>query len=739
MRGQKLRTVLATNFLWMVFVASEELTIEVGPSFNIAAEIGGSTTLTCNVTGCEAPLFSWRAQIDTPLGGKVQNQGTKSVLTIDPVGLENENYYLCIASCGNNKVERGIQVKVYSFPRDPEIEMSGPLIVGIPVTVTCKIPKVYPSEQMEIAFLKNGSEQAPDMESHDAMEENKESYLETKSLKMTFTPTMEDMGKSLTCEAKLFFHDMEFEFKEKKTTQILQVNTVPQNATILITPSSSVQEKDSVTMTCFSEGLPLPQIFWSKKQDGEDLLLLSENAMLTLVDMRKEDSGTYVCEAKNQFGTSRKEVEVIVETPLTMEISPGPKIDAQIGDSLVLTCTTMGCDAPLFSWKTLIDSPLLGQVYSEGNKSTLIMNSIGLENEHFYVCTASCGDKKVEKVVQVKLYSFPRNPEIEMSGPVIIGSPVTVTCKVPEVYPSELLEMSFWKEDSQHHVELHNINENVEENNLETKSLKITFTPTMEDMGRSLICEAKLPIDEMEFEPKERRTIQILQVNIPPKDTRLTAFPSDSVKEGDSVTISCTSGNVPKSQIILRKKTEMEDKKFESDTYVIRAAQLEDAGVYECESKNEGGSEVKSLTLDVKVPPRNTTISIHPSRTVLEGENVTITCKTFSHPPAVIVLKKIDMDNEVTMCSKNGTFTLYHVTPDDTGVYIIDVSNEVGNDSGQIEISVMEIPKYFSPQLLALYCLSSLIIPATGMVIYFARKANHKGSYSLVDALKSKV
>ncbi|XP_074118911.1 LOW QUALITY PROTEIN: vascular cell adhesion protein 1 [Sminthopsis crassicaudata] len=738
MHGQKLRTVLATNFLWMVFAASEDLTIDVGPSFSIAAQIGGSTKLTCNVTGCEAPLFSWRAQIDTPLGGKVQNQGTKSILTMDPVGFENDNNYLCIASCGNKKVERGIQVKVYSFPKDPEIEMSGPLIVGIPVTVTCKVPKVYPSEQMEIAFLKNGSKQAPDMESY-TMEDDKVNNLETKSLKMTFTPTMEDMGKPLTCEAKLFFGDMEFEFKEKRTTQILQVNTVPQNAIILITPSSSVQEKDSVTMTCFSEGLPPPQIFWSKKQDGEDLLPLSENATLILVDVRKEDSGTYVCEAKNQFGTSRKEVEVIVEIPLTMEISPGPKIAAQIGDSLALTCTTMGCDAPLFSWKTLIDSPLLGQVYNEGNKSTLIVNPIGLENENAYVCTASCGDKKVEKAVQVELYSFPRNPEIEMSGPVIVGSPVTVTCKVPEVYPSKRLKMAFWKEDSHHHVELHNINENVKENNLETKSLKMTFTPTMEDMGKSLTCEAKLPIDEMEFEPKERRTIQILQVNIPPKDTRLTAFPSDSVKEGDSVTISCTSGDVPKSQIILRKKTEMEDRELESDTYVIHAAQLEDAGVYECESKNEAGSEVKSLTLDVKVPPRNTTISIHPSRTVLEGENVTITCKTFSHPPAVIVLKKIDVDNEVTMCSNNGTFTLYHVTPDDTGVYIIDVSNEVGNDSGQIEISVMEIPKYFSPQLLALYCLSSLIIPATGMVIYFARKANHKGSYSLVDALKSKV
>ncbi|XP_044531430.1 vascular cell adhesion protein 1 [Gracilinanus agilis] len=227
-----------------------------------------------------------------------------------------------------------------------------------------------------------------------------------------------------------------------------------------------------------------------------------------------------------------------------------------------------------------------------------------------------------------------------------------------------------------------------------------------------------------------------------PKDIiSLVAFPSDSVKEGDSVSISCTSGDVPKSQMILRKKTEWGETELESTagTYIIHAAQLEDAGMYECESKNEGGSEVRSLMLDVKVPPRNTTILIHPSRTVHEGENVTITCKTFSHPPAVIVLKKVDVDNEVTMCSKNGTFTLYHVTPDDTGVYVIDVSNEVGNDSGQIEISVIEMPKYFSPQLLALFCLSSLIIPATGMVIYFARKANHKGSYSLVDALKSKV
>ncbi|XP_068946625.1 vascular cell adhesion protein 1 isoform X2 [Petaurus breviceps papuanus] len=648
MCGQKLGTVLATNLLWMVFAASEDLKIEVGPSSRVAAHIGGSIKLTCTVTGCEAPTFSWRTQIDSPLGAKMHTQGTKSTLTMDPVGFENEHSYLCMAACGSKKVERGILVELYSFPRDPEIEMSGPLILGSPVTVTCKVPKVYPSERLEMEFWKEGSHHPEKL--HEIVEDA-EGNLETKGLKMVFTPTMEDMGKSLTCEAKLPMDELEFEPKERRTTQILQVNIVPKNTIISITPSNTVQEGDSVTMTCSSEGLPPPQIFWSKKRDSEDPLPLSENATLTLVGMRKEDSGTYVCEAKNQFGKSRKEVEVTVVKPLTVEISPGPKIVAQIGDSLALTCTTVGCEAPFISWRTQIDSPIAGKAHNEGTKSTLIMNPVGLKNDHFYLCTASCGDKKVEKGVQVELYSFPRDPEIEMSGPLILGSPVTVTCKVPKVYPSERLEMEFWKEGSHHPVELHEIVEKAE-GNLETKGLKMVFTPTMEDMGKSLTCEAKLPIDEMEFEPKERRTTQILQVKVPPKDTRLLAFPSDSVKEGDAVTISCTSADIPKSQIILRKKTEMGDRELEptDGIYNIHAAQLEDAGLYECESKNEGGSEVRSLILDVK-----------------------------------------------------------------------------------------EIPKYFSPQLLALYCLSSLVIPAVGMVIYFARKANHKGSYSLVDALKSKV
>lgn len=87
----------------------------------------------------------------------------------------------------------------------------------------------------------------------------------------------------------------------------------PKNTVISVSPSTRLQEGGSVTMTCSSEGLPAPQIFWSKKLDNGNLQLLSGNSTLTLIAMRMEDSGIYVCEGVNQVGKNEKEVELIVE------------------------------------------------------------------------------------------------------------------------------------------------------------------------------------------------------------------------------------------------------------------------------------------------------------------------------------------------------------------------------------------------------------------------------------------
>ena len=107
--------------------------------------------------------------------------------------------------------------------------------------------------------------------------------------------------------------------------------------------------------------------------------------------------------------------------------------------------------------------------------------------------------------------AFPSDPEIEMSGPLVSGNPVTVSCKVPNVYPFDRLEIELFKGES---IMMNKIFlEDASKKALETKSLEMTFIPTTEDTANVLVCLARLPIDEMEFEPKQRQSTQILYVN----------------------------------------------------------------------------------------------------------------------------------------------------------------------------------------------------------------------------------
>ena len=106
--------------------------------------------------------------------------------------------------------------------------------------------------------------------------------------------------------------------------------------------------------------------------------------------------------------------------------------------------------------------------------------------------------------------AFPKDPEIRLSGPLEVGKPVTVTCLVPDVYPFDRLEMNLLK--GNHLLQNKDFVEPMERKSLETKSLEVTFTPTNEDIGKALVCQAKLHIDEIDFKPKERETTKKLQV-----------------------------------------------------------------------------------------------------------------------------------------------------------------------------------------------------------------------------------
>nr|XP_005906428.1 PREDICTED: vascular cell adhesion protein 1 isoform X3 [Bos mutus] len=637
-----------SNILWMVFAVSQAIKVDMFPDKSkIFAQIGDSVSLTCSATGCESPSFSWRTQMDSPLNGKVRNEGTTSTLIMDPVSFEDEHQYLCTVICGAAKLEKAIRVEIYSFSKDPEIHLSSPPEVGKPVTVTCSVPEVYPFERLEIELLKGNHP----MKVQDFLEPSEKKAQETKSLDVTFSPTDEDIGTALVCQATLHIYDDDSPPKVRKTTKELEVYISPKDTAISVNPSTRLQEGDSVTMTCTSAGLPAPRILWSKKLDNGNLQLLSENATLTLISMRAEDSGIYVCEGNNPVGKDRKEVKLIVQ-------------------------------------------------------------------------------------------AFPSDPEIEMSGPLVNGNPVTVSCKVPNVYPSDRLGIELFKGES---IMMNKIFlEDVSKKALETKSLEMTFIPTVEDTGNVLVCLAQLPIDEMEFEPKQRQSTQILYVNVAPRDTTILVSPSSILEEGSSVNMTCSSNGLPAPKILWSRQLSNGDLQpiSENATLSFMSTKIEDSGIYVCEGINQAGTSRKEVNLIIQVAPKDIQLTAFPSERVKEGDTVIISCICGNVPPTLIILKKKAETGYIVLKSTGGAYTIHRAQLEDAGVYQCESKNEVGSQLRSLTLDVKgrESNKdYFSPEFLVLYCASALILTAIGMIIYFARKANMTGSYSLVEAQRTKV
>ncbi|XP_025259016.1 vascular cell adhesion protein 1 isoform X3 [Theropithecus gelada] len=637
----------ASNILWIMFAASQAFKIETTPESKSLAQIGDSVSLTCSTTGCESPSFSWRTQIDSPLNGKVKNEGTMSTLTMNPVSFGNEHSYLCTATCGSRKLEKGIQVEIYSFPRDPEIQLSGPLEAGKPITVKCLVADVYPFDRLEIDLMKGDHL----MKSQEFLEDADRKSLETKSLEVTFTPVIEDIGKVLVCRAKLHIDEMDSVLTEREAVKELQVYISPKNTVISVNPSTRLQEGGSVTMTCSSEGLPPPEIFWSKKLDNGNLQHLSGNATLTLIAMRMEDSGIYVCEGVNLIGKNRKEVELIVQ-------------------------------------------------------------------------------------------AFPRDPEIEMRGVLVSESPITVSCKVSSVYPLDRLEIELLKGETV--LENKEFLEDTDMKSLENKSLEATFIPTTEDTGKALVCQAKLHMDEMEFEPKQRQSTQTLYVNVAPRDTTVLVSPSSILEEGSSVNMTCLSHGLPAPKILWSRQLPNGELQpvSENATLTLISTKMEDSGVYVCEGINQAGRSRKEVELIIQATPKDIKLTAFPSESVKEGDTVIISCTCVNVPETWIILKKKAQTGDTVLKSIDGAYTIQKAQLKDAGVYECESKNKVGSQLRSLTLDVQgreNNKDYFSPELLMLYCASSLIIPAVGMIIYFARKANMKGSYSLVEAQKSKV
>ncbi|XP_042317336.1 vascular cell adhesion protein 1 [Sceloporus undulatus] len=374
------------------------------------------------------------------------------------------------------------------------------------------------------------------------------------------------------------------------------------------------------------------------------------------------------------------------------DIAPDHKVAAQIGDRLVLSCRTTGCPSPDFSWRTQMDNPLGGITSRQGSDSFLTLASVGFEHEHNYLCNAICGNERRERRVQIEIYSFPSDPVIEISGPLVLGKPSQVICRVPKVYPSERLVVSLKRDGEVLKVEEFFNDEPTRL--VETKTVNITFTPTEEDIGKEITCIAELPIEELEFEPKQRQARHRLDVNFGPQNTHITASPGNNLLEGEALMLSCGTQSHPPAKVVWKKQLANETIQHiaESSTLSIPNAQFWDSGIYVCETTNAITNEVENRTVSISVQgaPRDLEFSILPASTVQEGESVTLKCSAKSDPaPKVVIRRKSDSKTVI----QGGLVYIPSVSPDDAGDYECQVENQFGENKMTRSLIVQYAPK----------------------------------------------
>ncbi|KAL1281304.1 hypothetical protein QQF64_000107, partial [Cirrhinus molitorella] len=435
----------------------------------------------------------------------------------------------------------------------------------------------------------------------------------------------------------------------------LNVMYPPRNISVSVSPSGEIVEGDSVTLICSSDSNPPAEISWFK---GETFV--GSGRIYSISNISSDHSGEYKCKSINEHGEKYSDAEIlnIKYAPKNISVSISPSGEIVEGDSVTLNCSSDSNPPANISW-------FKGEMFVEAG---IIYSISKISSNHSgkYKCkTNNKHGEKYSDAVTLNVMYPPRSISVSISpsGEIVEGDSVTLNCSSDSNPPAEIdwfkgetfvgsgriYSISKISSDHSKIYKCKSINKygvkyseavilNVA---YPPKNVSVSINPsggTFVGSGR-IYSISKISSDHSgEYKCKSSNkhgekcsdTVK-LNVMYAPRNVVVSISPSE-IKEGDSVTLSCSSDSNPPAEI-----NWFIEETFVGSGRIYNISKISsDSGEYKCKSINKHGEKYSdAVTLNVMYPPKKVSVSINGSAEIVEGDSVTLMCSSDSNPPAL--------------------------------------------------------------------------------------------------------
>ncbi|XP_025082607.1 basement membrane-specific heparan sulfate proteoglycan core protein-like isoform X8 [Pomacea canaliculata] len=491
--------------------------------------------------------------------------------------------------------------------------------------------------------------------------------------------TMEDRGVYICSVSNVAGRAQASGIVEIERREIPRIEVFPQDA-------QTIAKGASVLFQCrVVGGIPAPTVTWSRvglKPFTQTTEVTDENGVIMFKRVTGDEQGGYICTATNAMGTVTATVNLRIEGPPVITITPGHRITAIVGQRVDLECIGEGEPVPTVFWRAPV--PRRGDIVPDvaitdplPGTASLTFERVSETDGGSYICVARNSYGVVEESVDLSVVQGEDqtgvSPAVDIEGPDRLslkeGDSVQLTCTATGLR-SPLIR---WRRPG-----------------------GLPLPPGHSVSGGQLYIPRITAEYQGEYqcivtsERGDYSSSVILIVSVTP---RLRVSPSQvTARVGQSITLNCHPEGAGPFQLewqkidgVISPSVREIDGRLE-----IRQVTAADAGRYRCVATSDVGVSEGFVTISVQVPP---SASVTPKRSEQAvGGKAEFQCEVSGDPRPEIRWEKegglLPPQHQI----RNGLLILYNLVAEDAGRYICTATSESGTVRDFVVLRVNAAP-----------------------------------------------